>query len=292
VVARWPIQIDQPTVAVRLPIQKAPPIGLPELVVPAPVDRPAEATSPAADLTVVAKAPPADLPVAAMEPAADLGQPGATQSPRGARVGELARLAVLLVAIFIGFRSIAQTFRVDGPSMLPNFQTGQTLIINRMAYWHIEGTPLEGLLPVRPQGSVDYVFGGPRRGDAVVFRPPGGSNFESDLIKRIIGLPGDVVAIEDGRVVVNGQRLEEPYVQFPADYTYPGDDLAVLVPSDSYFVLGDNRPVSADSHLGWLVPADKLVGPAWLSYWPLQLWGLVPHGEVREVPLDQPAQKG
>jgi signal peptidase I len=201
------------------------------------------------------------------------------------KAAELGRLAVVLLAIFIGFRAVVQTFRVDGPSMEPNFQTGQTLIINKLAFWHIDGTPLEGLLPVQPQGSVDYVFGGPRRGDVVVLRPPGESDFTSDLIKRIIGLPGDVVSIQAGVVLVNDQRLEEPYVHFPADYTYPAKDVGVRIPNDSYFVLGDNRPVSSDSHLGWLVPADKLVGPAWLSYWPLNTWGLVPHGDVREVPV-------
>jgi signal peptidase I len=112
-----------------------------------------------------------------------------------------------------------------------------------------------------------------------MFRPPGESNFESDLIKRIIGLPGDIVSIQAGVVYVNGEPVIEPYVKFPADYTYPGSGTAVLVPNDSYFVLGDNRPVSADSHLGWLVPADKLVGEAWLSYWPIQRWGIVPHLE-------------
>jgi signal peptidase I len=76
-------------------------------------------------------------------------------------------------------------------------------------------------------------------------------------------------------VFVNGQPIVEPYVKSPADYTYPDRDLAVLVPNDSYFVLGDNRPVSVDSHFRWVVPADKLVGQAWLLYWPLTDWRIV-----------------
>lgn len=193
----------------------------------------------------------------------------------GGHVGEIVRAVAVLLAIFIGMRSVIQTFGVDGPSMAPNFETGQRLLVNRVAYLHTDGTPFEGLLPAHRQGSVAYLFGGPHRGDVVVFRPPGASGFDSDLVKRIIGLPGETVAIMNGRVYVNGDELSEPYVQFVADYTYPGEGLAVLIPSDSYFVLGDNRPVSSDSHLGWLVPADKLVGQAWLSYWPIQRVGLV-----------------
>jgi signal peptidase I len=200
---------------------------------------------------------------------------------RRLRVAEVVRVLAIALGIFIGIRSVVQTFRVDGPSMVPTFQNGQSLIVFRPAYWHVDGTPFDGLLPIRPQGSIHYVFGGPRRGDLVVFRPPGDSNFESDLVKRIIGLPGDVVSIRDGEVVVNGTRLVEPYVVFPADYTYPGGDLGLLVPNDSYFVLGDNRPASADSHLGWLVPAEKLLGQAVLSYWPPNRWGFVPRAEVR-----------
>ena len=200
------------------------------------------------------------------------------------RVLEAVRVVAILLAIFLGMRAVAQTFRVDGPSMAPNFESGQTLLVNKVAYWHIEGTPLEGLLPVRSQGSIDYLFSGPRRGDVVVLRPPKEAGFEADLIKRIIGLPGDVVSIQEGQVFVNGNLLEEPYVQFPADYSYPGEDVAVQVPDGSYFVLGDNRPVSADSHLGWFVPMPNIVGPALLTYWPPTRWGLVPDGDLREVP--------
>jgi signal peptidase I len=83
------------------------------------------------------------------------------------------------------------------------------------------------------------------------------------------------VLIEQGMVFVNGSRLDEPYVHTPATDTYPGDDRPMRVPEDSYFVLGDNRPSSADSRLGWFVPADSLVGRAWLSYWPPTRWTLV-----------------
>jgi len=196
---------------------------------------------------------------------------------------EMLRVAGILLIIFLGLRTVMQTFRVDGPSMNPNFDSGQTLIVNRLAYWYVNGSPFEGLVPVRPQGSIDFVFGGPQRGDVVVFRPPGDSNFDQDLIKRVIGLPGESVSIQAGKVVVDGNILGEPYVTFPADYTFPGEGLVFRVPTDSYFVLGDNRPESSDSHLGWVVTAEKLVGAPVLSYWPPGRWGFVSRGEVRIV---------
>jgi signal peptidase I len=175
--------------------------------------------------------------------------------------------AVLVAGVLVLVtRAFVQNFRVDGVSMLPTFEAGQALVVNRAAYFHLEGTPFEGLLPTSAQGSVNYLFGGPRRGDVVVFRAP--PQPDADYIKRVIGLPGDRIQIANGRVLINGQPLEEPYISFPADYTFPNSGEPLVVPDASYFVLGDNRPESFDSHLGWVVPVDYLVGRAWLRYWP------------------------
>jgi signal peptidase I len=193
---------------------------------------------------------------------------------------EAVRLVAIVVAVFIGLRSVIQTFNVDGPSMNPNLRSGQRVLVNKAVYWHVEGTPFEGLIPAHREGSIEYLFGGPQRGDVVIFRPPGESEFDADLIKRVIGLPGDTVSIQTGTLYVNDVAQTEPYVAFAADYTFPAPGRAVIVPSDSYFVLGDNRPVSADSHLGWFVPVEKLVGQAWLTYWPPDQWGLLARGDI------------
>jgi signal peptidase I len=158
--------------------------------------------------------------------------------------------------------------------MEPTLQAGQFLLINRVAYFHVDGTPLGGLVPSTPQGSVDYLFGGPQRGDVVVFHARMGRN--RALVKRIIGLPGDRVLIDDGRVFVNGRQLDEPYVHFPDQESYPEDGEPIDVPDGSYFVLGDNRSESNDSRAGWFVSVENLVGRVWLSYWPPERWGLVP----------------
>jgi signal peptidase I len=107
----------------------------------------------------------------------------------------------------------------------------------------------------------------------VVFHAP--PQPDTDYIKRVIGLPGDTVAVVGGRVMVNGTPLEEPYIEFPASYSFG----PVVVPDGNYFVLGDNRPESLDSHFGWFVPVDKLIGRAWIRFWPLSEAGVVQSGQ-------------
>jgi signal peptidase I len=194
--------------------------------------------------------------------------------PRGL-AWELLQTIVLTLVIFVAVRSVVQNFRVEGDSMKPTLLSGQYLLINRAAYFHLEGTPIDTLIPSSAQGSVRYLFGGPQRGDIAVFRAP--TQPDKDFIKRIIALPGDTVLIRNGEVYVNGQLLDEPYIRFPASYNYPITGNPITVRDGQYFVLGDNRPNSSDSHQGWFVPVDHLVGRAWLSYWPPNAWGVTPH---------------
>jgi signal peptidase I len=160
--------------------------------------------------------------------------------------------------------------------MEPTLETGQYLLIAKISYFHDDGSPLANLLPSSHQGSVDYLFTGPQRGDIVVFKAP--TQPDKDFIKRVIGLPGDTILIRNGTVMVNGQPLSEPYIHYPANYTYPFGGQPLTVPDRDYFVLGDNRPNSSDSHLGWFVPVDNLIGKAWVSYWPPADWGIEPTG--------------
>ena len=184
---------------------------------------------------------------------------------------EILQTVLLTVAIFLAVRSVVQNFRVEGASMDPTLRSGQYLLINKVLYARTEGTFLDQFIPdTRPGDDVNFLFGGPQRGDIIVFRSPGPT--DKDFIKRVIGLPGDTVRIVGGRVMVNGRVLEEPYVQHRASY----DLDEKIVPPGSYFVLGDNRPNSSDSHLGWFVSAHSIVGKAWVSYWPPTHWGVMP----------------
>ena len=166
------------------------------------------------------------------------------QHPRVRRAGRTRLVAAALLALLgLGATIQKDVLPVKGSSMAPLLRPGQLLVVNRAAY----DTPDRA---------------GPQRGDIVVFRRVPAAD-DDYIVKRVIGLPGDLVHIEAGRVFVNGTQLQEPYVAASDDYTYPLQGGPVRVPDGAYFVLGDNRPESADSHLGWFVPAGDVVGQAW-----------------------------
>jgi signal peptidase I len=173
---------------------------------------------------------------------------------------EVFQTAALMVLLFVGVRGLVQNFRVEGPSMQPTLATGQFLWVNKAAYFQLDHR---------------FVFGGPERGDIAVLVPPDDQQ-DFDLIKRVIGLPGDTLKIDHGQVWINNQALDEPYIHFHAAYNFPTDGQSITIPDGQYFVLGDNRANSRDSHLFWFVPAENFVGRAWLSYWPPAAWGVMP----------------
>jgi signal peptidase I len=120
---------------------------------------------------------------------------------------------------------------------------------------------------------MSYRFGEVSRGDIIVFHFP--VNPAEDLVKRVIGLPGDHVQVQNNQVYVNGQLLNEPYIaQSPL---YEGN---WTVAEGNLFVLGDNRNNSNDSKDWGLLPAEKVVGKAVLIYWPPPLWKVLEHTEV------------
>ena len=159
-------------------------------------------------------------------------------------------LIALLINLFL-----AQATRVYGQSMEPNLHTDQRLIVEKLSY----------------NRYVRQYFGlnGPQHGDVVVIHLRTQGN--ELLIKRVIGLPGDVIEIRDSQVFVNGQPLKEPYL--------PGVTLGyygpVTVPPLQIFVLGDNRSFSNDSRNFGTVPLEDVVGRAWFSYWPPEQIGFV-----------------
>jgi signal peptidase I len=147
---------------------------------------------------------------------------------------------LLALVIFLAINALSARVRVENISMRPTLEPGQFLLVNRVA----------------------YKLGEPKIGDIVVFHAPGVS--DEDYIKRVIGLPGDVVQVADGIVYVNSQPLYEPYIADTPNYTGTW-----TVPENEYFVLGDNRNNSSDSHLWGYIPADDIVGRALLIYWPM-----------------------
>lgn len=190
-------------------------------------------------------------------------------------IRDLVQTVILALLIFLAFRFAIQNYRVEGPSMEPTVSGGQHLLVNRLVYLRFDPAHLPDFLPFvngETDGSV-FAFHPPRRGEVVVFRFP---EEDRDFVKRVVGLPGDTVEIRNGEVFVNGAALDEPYITDPGS----SDMQRITVGEGSYFVLGDNRRRSDDSRPRgtgqWRpVPADSIVGRAWLRYWPLAEWGVL-----------------
>jgi len=177
-----------------------------------------------------------------------------------------ALVIVLVVNLFL-----AQATRVEGQSMEPNIHNNERLVVEK----------------------VSYRFRLPERGDIVVLKPPTweppqldqrivawfctvlpldcASDVPDPLIKRVIGLPGETIEIHEGNVYINGQLLEEPYLQ---QATY-GTLSPRVITSDHVFVMGDNRGASNDSRSFGEVALSNVIGKAWLRYWPAEDLGIV-----------------
>ena len=185
----------------------------------------------------------------------------------GKFVWELIQTVALTLLIFLAMRAVIQNFKVEGTSMEPTLRSNEFLIVNKATYTRVDGTPIERVISSREPGAPVFLFGEPSRGDIVVFRFP--AQPDKDFIKRIIGVPGDTIEIRNGRVILNGTPQDEPYISREPSYDTP----RTVVPPGNYFVLGDNRPNSSDSHVWGFVPADNLIGKAWFAYWPPSDWG-------------------
>ena len=161
---------------------------------------------------------------------------------------EIFQTLVLALVFYFIIDSFFPRVRVENISMKPTLEPGELLLVNKLA----------------------YRVGIPHHGDVIVFHYP--ANPEEDYIKRLIGLPGDEIRVDGGMVYVNGQSLEEPYIS--ASPAYKG---IWQVPLDSFFVLGDNRNQSSDSHSWGFVPIENVVGKALIVYWPLEQIKILTH---------------
>ncbi|MBN1967390.1 MAG: signal peptidase I [Anaerolineae bacterium] len=161
---------------------------------------------------------------------------------------EASEVILLVVAVLTLVNLATARFIVEGESMLPSFDTGQFILVNRL----------------------NYLYRAPQRGEVVVFGSPEQNG--EDLIKRIIGLPGETVTIQDQQVFIDGRLLDEPYI-----YAAPRYSGSWTLGPDEYFVLGDNRNNSRDSHIFGPLDREAIVGQAWLIYWPLPDWRVIQH---------------
>ncbi len=186
------------------------------------------------------------------------GQIGEAQAPAqeekmkwGRFVLDIIETLALAVILFFGINAVSARVRVDGFSMLPTLEDGEFVLVSKL----------------------NYKLGEIQRGDIIVFHFP--MDPQQELIKRVIGLPGDYVQVQDGVVYVNGQALDEPYIAAPPAYSNQW-----TVPEDRLFVLGDNRNDSSDSHSWGFLPFENVVGKAVLIYWPPPMWTVIEHKDL------------
>lgn len=156
---------------------------------------------------------------------------------------ELVETIILSLILFVCIDIVSARIRVESISMQKTLYAGYLVVVNKMA----------------------YTLGEPLRGDIIVFYPP---NLEEEpYIKRVIGLPGEEVHVENGVVYINGKDLDEPYIKASPNYNGTWH-----VPDHSLFVLGDNRNNSFDSHSWGMVPYSDIIGKAEFVYWPPSAW--------------------
>ena len=184
----------------------------------------------------VVPTPPAEAPAAS-----------GLQHPNMLR--DLVETMVLVAIAFLVINALIGRFRIEQVSMQPNLHEGEYVIVDK----------------------VSYALRQPERGEIIALKNPTPS--QPDLIKRIIGLPGETIEVRSGQVYINGQPLTEPYIREPIAKDFP----ATQLPMDHYFVMGDNRNNSSDSREFGARPANDIVGRAWIIYWPPADWQVLSH---------------
>jgi signal peptidase I len=168
--------------------------------------------------------------------------------------GTLLEFLIILVVTFalvfgVVRPFIAEVFYIPTESMVPTLEVGDRVLVSKLI----------------------YLFSGPQRGDVIVFESP---DEDIDLVKRVVGVPGDNVKVVRGSLYVNGERWEEAYL----NYELPDKESAygpITVPEGHIFVMGDNRADSADSRYIGPVPLNYLVGKAFVRVWPLEQVGFL-----------------
>jgi signal peptidase I len=149
----------------------------------------------------------------------------------------LIRVAVLIIVCTVLFKYVLLPVRVDGPSMLPTYKESSVNFVNRLAYRNSE----------------------PKRGDVVAVRYSGDSMM---LMKRVVALPGETIEYVNGRVLINGRYLEEPYLKNPCDWNVKPDHSTMR--DDEYYVVGDNRSMPYNLHDKGGAKRERIIGKVML----------------------------
>ena len=186
-----------------------------------------------------------------------------------ARVGrEIIEAVVLAAVVFMLLQVTVRNFKVDGSSMDPTLEDGQYLLVNRLVYLRVELDRLAKIVPFwkAGEGSSRHAIHAPKRGEVIVFEFPDSNpnNPRKDFVKRVVGLPEETMRMFDGKVFVNEEVLDEPYLS-QKDHSNASE---ITLGAGEYYVLGDNRAHSNDSRSWGAVPEANIRGKVWMVYWP------------------------
>jgi signal peptidase I len=162
-------------------------------------------------------------------------------------IKDILEVAVISLVLFFSINAVSARIRIESVSMQPTLFAGNFVVVNKLA----------------------YQFGEPERGDIIVFEYPPDPE-QDPYIKRVIGLPGEQVQIVDGKVMIDGFTIPEPYL-----VSETRQDGQWTVPEESLFVMGDNRMNSSDSRSWGYVPMENVIGKAMVVYWPPEKWELL-----------------
>ncbi|HET7471746.1 MAG TPA: signal peptidase I [Candidatus Limnocylindrales bacterium] len=185
---------------------------------------------------------------------------------------EIVETLVLTLVIFWVIQSfVAQPFKVQQVSMERTLEPDQYVLVDKL-------TPR---------------FDAYKRGDIVVFNPPGTwTQADQPYIKRVIGIGGDTIELRDGSVYVDGTKLDEPYIYQEDGLPQPTESFngtdRWVVPDGELFLMGDHRGNSSDSREGGPVPVDRVIGRAWLRYWPINTLQIIPTPSHPELATPSP----
>ena len=182
-------------------------------------------------------------------------------------VREAIEAVVLAIFLYLLLQSTVVNYQVQGSSMEPQLENTERLLVSKVVYTSVDMRRLSRFLPWVDREEEWFPFHPPQRGDIIVFRFP--KDPSENFVKRVIGVPGERVAIIDGVVLINDEPLDEPYITNVKRELRP----PVLVGEHEYYVLGDNRPHSDDSRNWGMVPEENIIGKAWIGYWPLKRFG-------------------
>jgi signal peptidase I len=166
----------------------------------------------------------------------------------GSFIYETIQTIVIFLSLFVFVYFFAmQPHQVQGDSMLPNFISGEYILTDK----------------------ISYRFNEPKRGDVIVFKAP--NNPRRDYIKRVVGLPGEIVSVKNNHIFINNKPLDEKYLSADEQIfggAYLRNNSAIKIPNGEYFVLGDNRDQSQDSRTWGPIEKTRIVGKVFFRYWP------------------------